>query len=40
MERFSARKVIAGKLKEDGNLIEEEKHQNNVGFSERAGCSD
>ena len=36
MERFSARKVIAGKLKEDGNLIEEEKHQNNVGFSERA----
>ena len=36
MERFSARKVIADKLREDGNLIEEEKHQNNVGFSERA----
>ena len=35
-ERFSARKLIADKLKEDGNLIAEEKHQNNVGFSERA----
>ena len=35
-ERFSARKLVADKLREDGNLIEEEKHQNNVGFSERA----
>ena len=36
LERFSARKVIASKLREDGNLIDEEKHLNNVGFSERA----
>ena len=36
MERFAARKVIADQLREDGNLIAEEKHQNNVGFSERA----
>ena len=35
-ERFSARKLIAAQLREDGNLIAEEKHQNNVGFSERA----
>ncbi len=35
-ERFSARKLIADKLREDGNLIAEEKYQNNVGFSERA----
>jgi valyl-tRNA synthetase len=35
-ERFSARKLVADKLREDGNLIEEELHQNNVGFSERA----
>jgi valyl-tRNA synthetase len=37
MDRFSARKNMVKKLAEDGNLIEEEKHQNNVGFSERAG---
>ncbi|MDC0547386.1 valine--tRNA ligase [Opitutales bacterium] len=37
MERFSARRVIADKLREDGHLLEEEPHQNNVGFSERAG---
>jgi valyl-tRNA synthetase len=36
MDRFSARKNMVKKLSEDGNLIEEEKHQNNVGFSERA----
>ena len=36
MERFAARKVIADQLREDGNLIAEEKYQNNVGFSERA----
>ena len=36
MERFAARRVIADQLREDGNLIAEEKHQNNVGFSERA----
>lgn len=36
MDRFKARKLIAEKLKEQGCLIDEEKHQNNVGFSERA----
>jgi valyl-tRNA synthetase len=36
MDRFKARKLIAEKLKEEGCLIDEEKHQNNVGFSERA----
>jgi valyl-tRNA synthetase len=36
MDRFKARKLIAEKLKEQGSLIDEEKHQNNVGFSERA----
>jgi valyl-tRNA synthetase len=37
MDRFSARKNMVKKLSDDGNLIDEENHQNNVGFSERAG---
>jgi valyl-tRNA synthetase len=36
MDRFKARKVAVEKLKEQGDLIEEETHENNVGFSERA----
>ena len=36
IERFSARKLISSKLKENGSLIEERPYQNNVGFSERA----
>ena len=36
IERFSARKTISNKLKEEGYLLEEEKYQNNVGFSERS----
>ena len=35
-ERFSARKLVADRLRDEGLLIEEEKHLNNVGFSERA----
>ncbi len=37
MDRFSARKNVVKKLSEDGNLLDEEEHQNNVGYSERAG---
>ena len=37
MDRFSARKSVVKKLSEDGHLLNEEQHQNNVGYSERAG---
>ena len=37
---FLPGKLIAAQLREDGNLIAEEKHQNNVGFSERADVPD
>ena len=37
MDRFSARKKAVKQLADDNNLIDEEEHQNNVGFSERAG---
>ena len=36
MDRFDARKAAVEKLKEQGDLIDEETHENNVGFSERA----
>jgi valyl-tRNA synthetase len=36
MDRFSARKKAVKQLADDDNLIGEEDHQNNVGFSERA----
>ena len=36
MDRFEARKVAARKLEEQGNLVETEPYENNVGFSERA----
>ena len=36
LDRFDARKAIVKKLKEQGDLIETEEHENNVGFSERA----
>ena len=36
MERFSARKIIAKKLEDDGLLVERKEYENNVGFSERA----
>ena len=36
IDRFSARKLISEKLKDEGSLIGEEPYQNNVGFSERA----
>jgi valyl-tRNA synthetase len=36
MDRFEARKVAAGKLRELGLLVDEEPYENNVGFSERA----
>ena len=36
MDRFEARKATVEKLREQGDLIEEEDHANNVGFSERA----
>ncbi|MEI9892701.1 MAG: class I tRNA ligase family protein [Chthoniobacter sp.] len=37
LDRFEARKVAAEHLRELGVLEKEEPHQNNVGFSERAG---
>ena len=36
MDRFEARKATVEKLREQGDLIDEEDHANNVGFSERA----
>ena len=36
MERFSARKIIAKKLEDDGLLVERKEYENKVGFSERA----
>ena len=36
MDRFEARKATVKKLEEQGDLIETEEHENNVGFSERA----
>ena len=36
MDRFDARKATVEKLREQGDLIDEEEHANNVGFSERA----
>ncbi|MEK9783173.1 MAG: valine--tRNA ligase [Opitutales bacterium] len=36
MDRFDARKATVEKLREQGDLIDEEDHANNVGFSERA----
>ncbi|MBT5689645.1 MAG: valine--tRNA ligase [Opitutae bacterium] len=36
MDRFDARKASVKKLDEQGDLIEIEEHENNVGFSERA----
>jgi len=36
MDRFDARKSTVEKLREQGDLIDEEEHSNNVGFSERA----
>jgi valyl-tRNA synthetase len=36
MDRFAARKATVEKLRENGNLVDEESHSNNVGFSERA----
>ena len=36
MDRFDARKAAIEKLKAQGDLIDEETHENNVGFSERA----
>ena len=36
MDRFEARKAAVEKLRQQGDLIDEETHENNVGFSERA----
>jgi len=36
MDRFEARKATIKKLEEQGDLIDTEEHENNVGFSERA----
>ncbi len=36
MDRFEARKATVEKLREKGDLVDEEDHANNVGFSERA----
>ena len=36
MDRFAARKATVERLKENGSLVDEEAHSNNVGFSERA----
>ena len=36
MDRFEARKATVEKLREQGDLVDEEYHANNVGFSERA----
>ena len=36
MERFSARKIIAKKLEDEGLLVERKEYENNAGFSERA----
>ena len=36
IERFSARKTISAKLKDEGYLLEEKEYQNNIGFSERS----
>ena len=36
MDRFEARKATVEKLREQGDLVDEEDHANNVGFSERA----
>ena len=36
MDRFAARKATVERLRENGNLVDEESHSNNVGFSERA----
>ena len=36
MDRFDARQKTVEKLREQGDLIDEEDHANNVGFSERA----
>ncbi|MFP6893816.1 MAG: valine--tRNA ligase, partial [Opitutales bacterium] len=36
MDRFAARKATVERLKENGSLVDEESHSNNVGFSERA----
>ena len=36
MDRFEAREATVEKLRQQGDLIEEETHENNVGFSERA----
>ncbi|NDV62766.1 valine--tRNA ligase [Puniceicoccales bacterium CK1056] len=36
MDRFKARKVAAKMLEEQGNLVETEPYENNVGYSERA----
>ena len=36
LDRFEARKATVEKLREQGDLIDEEDHANNVGFSERA----
>ncbi len=36
MERFEARKACIEKLRDQGDLVDEEPHANNVGFSERA----
>ncbi|MDE0575493.1 MAG: valine--tRNA ligase [Opitutales bacterium] len=36
MDRFAARKATVERLRENGSLVDEESHSNNVGFSERA----
>ncbi|MFP6886543.1 MAG: valine--tRNA ligase, partial [Opitutales bacterium] len=36
MDRFEARKATLEKLREQGDLVDEEPHANNVGYSERA----
>ena len=36
MDRFEARKACIEQLREQGDLVDEESHANNVGFSERA----
>jgi valyl-tRNA synthetase len=37
MDRFEARRKVGDYLRENGLLLKEEPHENNVGFSERAG---
>ena len=36
MDRFEARKACVKQLDEQGDLVDEERHENNVGYSERA----